>query len=606
MSTTSDTHSYARPHEARVTSLHLDLHVDFGARRLRGRASLSLARSPDSTSIVLDTRDLHIQRVTDSLSADLTFRVGRIDDVLGAPLEVTLPAGVLQLHIDYETGPGAAALQWLEPAQTASRRHPFLYSQGQAILTRTWIPTQDSPGIRQTYTARITVPAGLTAVMSAESITPTFAEATAGRPHGVEVPGGRAFDFRLTRPVPPYLIAIAVGELSFASLGPRSGVYAEPATIDAAAHEFVDVERMIAAAEQLLGPYDWGRYDVLVLPPSFPFGGMENPLLTFATPTILTGDRSLVSLIAHELAHSWSGNLVTNATWRDFWLNEGMTTYVEARIMEALAGPAHADMLAVLSRRELLEEIQRLGGSASPDTVLHVDLEGRDPDEGATRIPYDKGAALMTLLEHTFGRARFDAYLRGYFERHAFTSIVTDTFVQDLREHLLASQPGSESRLRLDEWIERPGLPDNAIEPRSSLLAAVTAQAQAFASGAAAASLTTAAWTTQEWLHFLGEVPAQLSDAQLADLDSTFQLSSRRNSEVLFAWLRIAIRHAYRPAMPALEQFLTSQGRRKFLRPLYEDLMASSWGVADARRIYAAARPTYHAVAINTLDPIVA
>jgi aminopeptidase N len=595
VSTIHDTHSYARPHEARVTSLHLDLHVDFGARRLRGRASLSLDRSPDATSIVLDTRNLHIQRVTGPHGAALTFSVGSNDDVLGAPLEVTLPDGVVQLHIDYETGTGAAALQWLEPAQTASRRHPFLYSQGQAILTRTWIPTQDSPGIRQTYTARITVPAGLTAVMSAESMTP----------HGIEVPGGHAFDFRLPRPVPPYLVAIAVGELAFAPLGPRSGVYAEPATIDAAANELVDIERMIAAAEGLLGPYDWGRYDVLVLPPSFPFGGMENPLLTFATPTILAGDRSLVSLIAHELAHSWSGNLVTNATWRDFWLNEGMTTYVEARIMEALAGPAHADMLAVLSRRELLEEIQRLGGDASPDTVLHVDLEGRDPDEGATRIPYDKGAALMTLLEHTFGRTRFDAWLRGYFERHAFTSIVTDTFVADLRKHLLASQPGSESQLRLDEWIEQPGLPDNAIEPRSSMLAAVTAQAQAFASGTAAASLSTAAWTTQEWLHFLGELPAQVSDAQLADLDRTFQLSSRRNSEVLFAWLRIAIRHAYRPAMPALERMLTSQGRRKFLRPLYEDLMASGWGVADARRIYAAARPTYHAVAVNTLDPIV-
>ena len=221
MSTTSDTHSYARPPEARVTRLHLDLHVDFGARRLRGRASLSLARSPDATSIILDTRDLRIERVTDPHGAALTFSVGRRDDVLGAPLEVTLPAGVDQLHIDYETGESAAALQWLEPAQTASRRHPFLYSQGQAILTRTWIPTQDSPGIRQTYTARITVPTGLTAVMSAESMTPTFADATARRPHGIAVPGGHAFDFRLTRPVPPYLIAIAVGELAFRELGPR-------------------------------------------------------------------------------------------------------------------------------------------------------------------------------------------------------------------------------------------------------------------------------------------------------------------------------------------------------------------------------------------------
>ena len=578
-----------------MTSLRLDLYVDFGARRIRGRASLALERTAGSSSVVLDTRDLLIHRITDRHGAPLAFQVGPSDAVLGAPLEVTLPPDVVAMHIDYETGPGAAALQWLAPAQTASRRHPFLYSQGQAILTRTWIPTQDSPGIRQTYTARITVPEGLTAVMSAESLTP----------QGVAVPEGRAFEFRLTRPVPPYLMALAVGDLVFAPLGPRSGVYAEPATIAAAASEFVDVERMMAAAEQLLGPYEWGRYDVLVLPPSFPFGGMENPLVTFATPTILAGDRSLVSLIAHELAHSWSGNLVTNATWRDFWLNEGMTTYVESRIMEALAGPAHADMLHVLARRELLEEIRRLGGEASPDTVLAIDLDGRDPDDGATRIPYEKGAALMTLLEHTFGRPRFDAYLRGYFERHAFSSIVTDTFVDDLRRHLLLQDPAAEALIRLDEWIHQPGLPDNAVAPHSALLTAISAHARAFGSGAKAASLRTSGWTTQEWLYFLHELPPQLSEAQLADLDTTFHLSARGNSEVLFVWLRMAIRHAYRPAMPALERFLTSQGRRKFLRGLYEDLMATDWGAAEARRIYAMGRPTYHAVAVHTLDQIV-
>jgi aminopeptidase N len=578
-----------------VTSLHLDLHVDFGARRIRGRASLALERTPGSSSVVLDTRDLLIHRITDPGGVPLAFQAGRSDAVLGAPLEVTLPPDVVEIRIDYETGAGAAALQWLAPPQTASRRHPFLYSQGQAILTRTWIPTQDSPGIRQTYTARITVPEGLTAVMSAESLTP----------QGLAVSEGHAFEFRLTRPVPPYLMALAVGDLVFAPLGPRSGVYAEPATIEAAASEFVDVEPMIAAAEQLLGPYEWGRYDVLVLPPSFPFGGMENPLVTFATPTILAGDRSLVSLIAHELAHSWSGNLVTNATWRDFWLNEGMTTYVESRIMEALAGPAHADMLHVLARRELLEEIRRLGGEASPDTVLHINLDGRDPDDGATRIPYEKGAALMTLLEHTFGRTRFDAYLRGYFQRHAFSSIVTDTFVDDLRRHLFLQEPAAEAQIRLDEWIHQPGLPDNAVEPYSALLAAISAQAIAFGSGATAASLPTSGWTTQEWLHFLNELPAQLSETRLADLDATFRLSARGNSEVLFAWLRIAIRHAFRPAMPALERFLIGQGRRKFLRGLYEDLMATEWGAAEARRIYAMARPTYHAVAVHTLDQIV-
>ena len=588
-----DPHSYARPEEARVTNVALDLTADFTARRLAGRASLTLERAPSSEAVVLDTRDLTIRAVTDDQGRQLPFSLGRHDPILGRALEIVLPPGPTRIDVSYETAPDAAALQWLTPEQTAGRRHPFLFSQGQAILTRTWIPTQDSPGIRQTWSARIVVPHGLLAVMSAEALTPD----------GVPAPGGQAFEFRLTRPVPPYLMAVAIGDLAFRPLGPRSGVYAEPATVAAAAYEFADVEKMIGAAESLLGPYLWGRYDLLVLPPSFPFGGMENPLLTFATPTILAGDRSLVSLVAHELAHSWSGNLVTNATWRDFWLNEGVTTYVEGRIMEALYGDSHAAMLSVLARRELLDEMARLGGPGSPDTVLHIDLTGRDPDDGATRIPYEKGAALMTLLERTFGRARFDAFLRRYFARHAFESIVTATFLDDVRSELFEGR--STAGVRLDEWVFSPGLPDNAVEPRSDRLERVAALARAFAGGEPAALLATATWTTQEWQHFLGSLPERLSEGQLLDLDEAFGLTARGNSEVLFAWLRIAIRHRYEPAMAALERFLTLQGRRKFLRPLYEDLMATDWGAAEARRIYARARPSYHAVATSTLDPIV-
>ena len=589
-----DPHSYARPDEARVTSVALDLRADFERRRLIGRATLGLVRSPASTAVILDTRDLRIHAVTGA-GTSLGFELGDSHPVLGSALRVHLPAGVNEIAIEYETSPDAAALQWLTPEQTAGGHKPFLFSQGQAILTRTWIPTQDSPGIRQTYSARIVVPSGLRAVMSAEALTPE------GRPAGE----GQAFEFRLHHPVPPYLIALAVGDLGFRALGPRSGVYAEPATLDAAAWEFSDVERMIDAAESLLGPYLWGRYDVLVLPPSFPFGGMENPLLTFATPTVLAGDRSLVSLVAHELAHSWSGNLVTNATWRDFWLNEGVTTYVERRIMEALYGPSHAAMLHVLARHELHEEIQRLGGAASRDTILYIDLTDRDPDEGATRIPYEKGAAFMVLLERTFGRDRFDAFLRDYFDRHAFQSIETATFLADLRTRLFDAD-GRDASLRVHEWVFEPGLPANAIAPESARLDQVAAAAASVGGGAPAASIDATAWTTQEWQHFLTSLPDRLSTAQLTDLDATFGLTSRGNSEVLFLWLRIAIRHRFVPAMPALERFLRAQGRRKFLRPLYEDLMKTDWGREEARRIYTAARPTYHAVATSTLDEIVA
>jgi leukotriene-A4 hydrolase len=589
-----DVHSHARPWEARVTDVALDLITDFAAKQVRGTVTLTVDAAPNAREIVLDTRDLTIRSVTDSAGAPLRLSAGATDSILGTPLTIELPSAGRKILVAYESSPNAAALQWLDPSQTAGKRRPYLFSQGQAILTRTWIPTQDSPGIRQTYSARITVPKELVAVMSAEMLTP----------EGKDTTGGRLFEFRMTHPIPPYLIAIGVGDIAFRSLGPRSGVYAEPSVLDAAAREFVDVERMMDAAEALYGPYRWGRYDLLVLPPSFPFGGMENPRLTFATPTILAGDRSLVSLVAHELAHSWSGNLVTNATWSDFWLNEGFTSYIENRIMEQLYGKERAAMLETLARRELTDELARLADDTA-ETVLHIDVRGRNPDDAVTSIPYDKGAAFLHTIEETVGRERFDQYLKGYFDRHAFQSITTSEFLEDLRANLFTGNGDVERELRIQEWVYGAGLPSNVAVPQSDAFTRVEGEARRFSSGTRASALPTRGWTTQEWQHFLGALPDTLSRAQLDDLDRTFGLSRSGNSEVLFAWLRIAIRSHYQPAMPALERFLTSQGRRKFLRPLYEDLMNTDWGKAEAKRIYQEARPLYHAVSRSSIDAIV-
>jgi leukotriene-A4 hydrolase len=591
----ADIHSFARPAEARVTHVALDLNADMQAHELRGTATLTLQRRPGATDLVLDTRDLDIEKVADSGGAALEHTLGDADPIKGRPLTIKLPGRDGPVAITYKTRPTAAALQWLAPEQTAGKRQPYLFSQGEAILTRTWIPTQDSPGIRQTYSAKITVPAPLRAVMSAEHVSEPAPASS----------GDRTFEFRMTNPVPPYLIALAIGDIADKAIGTRTAVYTEPSALDRASSEFVDLERMVEAAERLVGPYRWGRYDLLVLPPSFPFGGMENPRLTFATPTVIAGDRSLVSLVAHELAHSWSGNLVTNATWSDFWLNEGITTYVEARIMEEVYGKERADMLRVLGRRDLDADVARLGGPAARDTILHVDLAGRDPDDGSTDIPYEKGSLFLQTIEAAVGRERFDPFLRSYFDRHAFQSITSAVFLDDLRKNLLAGDAELERRLQLDEWVYKPGVPANAVVVTSPALDRVEAQAKSFAGGAAAKSLGASTWSTQEWQHFLENLPAKLTPAQLQDVDRAYRLTDSGNSEILFSWLRIAIRNNYRPAMPALERFLTSQGRRKFLRPLYEDLMKQDWGQADARRIYAKARPTYHTVSTSTLDQIV-
>lgn len=586
-----DIHSYARPDECRVTHIALDLTADFDARSLHGSATLTLERARGARELWLDTDGLEVRAIRSGDGDALPYTLEPRDPVLGRALRIEL-ASSNTVVVEYATK-DAAAVQWLEPRQTGSGK-PFLFTQGQAILTRSWIPCQDTPGVRQTYEARITAPADLRAVMSA-------ARVDDGKPAA----GGRTtYAFALEQPVPSYLIALAIGDLRFKAIGPRTGVWAEPQVVDGAAWELEDTEKMVELAERLYGPYRWGRFDVLILPPSFPFGGMENPCLTFATPTILAGDRSLVALIAHELAHSWSGNLVTNSTWSDLWLNEGFTVYFERRIMEALYGVPYVEMLHVLGWQDLQSDLAAFG--SGPDTTLHIDVSGRNPDDAFSNVPYEKGELLLVTIERDVGRPRFDAFLSDYFERYAFRPMSAARFVDHLRATLFASDPGAFERLRLHEWIHGTGLPANAVEPKSAEFARVDALRAAFEAGAPVASLDVQGFTTHHWLHLLRKLAAGTSAARLAELDARFALTTTGNSEILFEWLRIAIRERHEPAFGALEDFLVRQGRRKFLKPLYEDLVKTDWGKALARRIYDRARPGYHSVSANTIDGILA
>jgi aminopeptidase N len=589
-----DEHSYARPEHVRVRHVDLDLDVDFGRQQLRGHVTLSIERtSNDETQpLILDSKHLIIDKV--ELSADrkefapTRFDVGKEDACLGAPVTVTLPTNARFVRLHYATGKQAEGLQWLAREMTSGKRHPFLFTQSEAILARTWIPLQDSPGVRVTYAARIRAPKGLLAVMSATN--------------DPNDPRTGEHQFEMKQAVPPYLIALAVGDLQFRAIGPRTGVYAEPEVVDKAAVEFSDLEKMVQSVEELYGPYRWGRYDVLVLPPSFPMGGMENPRLTFLSPTILAGDKSLVSLLAHELSHSWSGNLVSNATWSDFWLNEGFTVYLERRVLEKVYGKGRADMEAVLGRQDLAREMADLKLS---DQVLHIDLKGRDPDDGLTDIPYEKGALFLKHLELTFGRRQFDDFLKRYFNHFAFQSITTADFASFLKENLLRQDPTKAARVPVEEWLYRPGLPGTAPDFRASAFERVGNEAKAWAAGKTPAKdLPTKDWSTQEWLRFLNELPSSLTPQQMAELDGALALTRRTNAEVIFQWLLLSVRHGYEPAYPRLEQFLTSQGRRKFLTPLYQELLKTPAGKQRALEIYAKARPLYHPISATTIDAL--
>lgn len=589
-----DIHSYANPQLVRVKNVDLDWTVSFEKKTLEGTATLTVERGANAGNapLMLDTRDLKIQKAETSADGKkfkaTTFNLGAADKILGAPLTVQLPADAKFVRIAYATSPDASGLQWLAPAQTAGKKQPFMFSQAQAIHARSFIPIQDSPQIRITYSARVRTPKDLLAVMSAEGNSQTATRTS-------------DYKFKMTHPIPPYLIAIAVGDLQFQPLGNRTGVYTEPATLAKAANELSDTEKMVEAAEKLFGAYRWGRYDLLVLPPSFPFGGMENPMLTFATPTILAGDKSLVSLVAHELAHSWSGNLVTNATWRDFWLNEGTTTYIERRIIEELYGKPRREMDTMLGRKVLDGELNAFDDS---DEILHIDLKGRDPDDGMTEVPYEKGSLFLRHLEETVGREKFDKFLREYFDSHAFQSITTETFVTYLQKNLVASNQKL-SMADVNEWIYKPGLPTDVPQPKSDAFDKVEVEVNRWLKNDVTASgINSKNWTTQEWLHFLTKLPENIGAERMAELDKAFNLTKTGNSEIAFQWLLMSIKNDYAAANSRLEEFLTTIGRRKFVRPLYDELAKTPEGKKRADAIYAKARPGYHPITQATVDGI--
>jgi len=596
---TADKFTQSNYTDVRATHLALDLDVDFEVRVLRGTATLDFERiDPDATELVLDTKGLNITGVhlnsPEWRAVPAEYELGAFDPVLGRPLRINVlgsgrteyGAAATSVTVFYHTSPDAEGLQWLSPEQTAGKTQPYLFSQAQALNARTMAPVQDTPGVRMTYSAKLRVPEGIVPLMSAEQ-------------NGQDADG--AYTFNMPQPVPSYLLAIAAGDISFKAINDHIGVYAEEYILEASAEEFAETPDMEAANEALYGPYRWGRYDLIVLPPSFPFGGMENPRISFMTPTLIAGDKSLTNVVAHELAHSWSGNLVTNSNWRDSWLNEGFTSYVENRVMEALYGERRAVMEQALALEDLKRDLAELDPAL---TQLKLNEDLAHPDDAFTQVAYVKGQFFLMFLEERFGRDKFDPFLKSYFNDFAFDSITTEDFVKYLHIHLHKDSPDALTRAELDEWIYGPGLPASAKVPVSDAFDAVDTQRENWARGTVAAGdIETAEWSTHEWLHFVNGLPEGLSIEQFTALDTAFSFTGTQNAETAFAWYMQAIGVGYEPAMPALESFLLSVGRGKFIYRLYAALDENGRG-DWAREVYTRARPGYHPIAQRRIDAI--
>jgi len=586
----TDEYTYAQKDNAVITHLDLDIKVDFTNKKISGTASFLINNITGTDKIYFDTKDLDIEKVTfgDS-NMKSKFELNENDKFKGSKLTIEINPSIEKINIYYSTRPGAIALQWLGPQQTIEKKHPYLYTQSEPTLARSWIPIQDSPGIRLTYKARVTVPKELMAVMSATN------------PQEKNNTG--VYDFEMKQPVPGYLMALAVGDFVFKPIGERTGVYAEESMVDAAVYEFGEIEEMIEVVEKLYGKYRWDRYDLIVLPPSFPFGGMENPRITFATPTIIAGDRSLVSLVAHELAHSWSGNLVTSATWNDFWINEGFTVYLERRIMEELYGKEYTDMLRLIGYQDLQTTLLDMGPS-NPMTHLKLNLDGADPDEALSDIAYEKGALFLQVIEEAVGRKKFDNFLKNYFDKFAFQSMSSDQFVKYLKETLIKEDNKLSEKIDINSWVYGPGLPSNSPSIKSENFKLIDVELKKWANGLEATALQTKKWTTHEWLYFLRKLPAEISVEKLKELDGAYGFSNSSNSEIIAAWFIHVIKNNYTQAFDKLEQFLVTVGRRKFLAPLYKELVNTKVNKIIALDIYSKARPNYHAISVLTIDGI--
>lgn len=591
----ADPHSYAQPDTVRVTHLDLDLKLDFGKRELAGNATLKLEwKDAKAQALVLDTRDLKIASV-DAVDAtgkasSLKFALAPADKTLGSKLTIEAPAHPTLVRIAYASEPKASGLQWLTPEQTAGKKQPFMFSQSEDIHARSWVPLQDSPAVRFTYDAHISAPKDVRVVMSAIN--------------DAKHPLDGDFRFDQPHPIPSYLLAITAGDIAVKETGPRSAVYAEPSVVGKAAHEFEDTEKLIATTEQLYGPYAWGRYDILVLPPSFPFGGMENPNMTFATPTVLVGDKSLVSLVSHELAHSWSGNLVTSAAWRDIWLNEGFTTYVQGRITEAVYGKTLADEEALLSARELQKTI----GGMEPNTQkLTPDLRSPSAPDALSAVAYDKGSWFLRTLEQRFGRATFDTYLKGYFAHFAFQSIDTDTMFAYLKANLLDKYPGKMSEAEARAWIWQTGIPKDAPLPTSARFDGIDKQREAFLAGTLAAErLEAKTWNTQEWMYFLDRMPDAPPLAKMKELDVAWHLTGTPNAEIGMRWYVHAIAAGDKDVWTAAAEHMTRIGRVYLTTPVYRAFARTPEGLAFAKDTYAKAKDGYHPMTQKVVEGILA
>ncbi|KAI9096655.1 peptidase family M1-domain-containing protein [Phlyctochytrium arcticum] len=599
----TDPNSFANTDEIHVKHTHLSLSADFDAKILAGHVVHTAVTGKDNVkSIVFDTSFLDVKSavLVSDKETELKFEIAEHNEKYGAKLTVHFPQAFsanqeVKVKINYATTTKCTAIQWLEPSQTIGKKYPYLFSQCQAIHARSMLPCQDTPGNKHTWSADISVPSHLRALMS-------------GLRTSDKTDGDRKiYSFEQKVTIPSYLIALAVGNLEGREIGPRSTVWSEPEMVEASAWEFKDTETFIATGESLLTPYEWGAYDLLVLPPSFPYGGMENPCLTFVTPTLLAGDRSLVDVVAHEIAHSWMGNLVTTLNWEHFWLNEGFTMFIERKITGRLHGQPTAEFDAIIGIKALQESIDHFDEIKRPEfSCMCPRLANEDPDDAFSSVPYEKGFNLLFYLERILGGAEiFEPYLKEHVKNFAHKSITTDDFLKLLFDFFQRTHGDEKVKILnsvdWDAWLHKPGMPPVVNDFDKSLAEACEDLASKWSNAKATPDFDKTpfdGFNTGQKVMFLEKCLAKSAFTHdvLIKMDSSYKLTESRNAEIRFRWQMLCLKANYEVIFPHVVTFLGEVGRMKYVRPLYRELNKCKNGSAVAKQTFLKHRNFYHPI----------
>ena len=615
-----DISSYSNFNEIIQKELDIDISLDFEKKQMIGKMDINYEIiNQEISKIILDLKGPEIVSVEyiqkdeegeDLKSIKLNYEIyseNEFKDSLGTPLIIYLDniknnkevdykkiieLKTLLIRIQFITTEKCTGIQFLTKEQTYTKKYPFMFTQCEAIQCRSLFPVQDSPSVKSTYKVTTSIESPLTFLFGGIIKTKYYDSNTK---KNITL-------FEQNIPIPSYLVAFVAGELEYGRISERCGVWTEVGLCKKACNEFKDAETYIKIAEEYLDhPYEWEVYNLLVLPFSFPYGGMENPNLTFVTPALLAGDRSMSNVIGHEISHSWTGNLVTNKNWKNFWVNEGFTTFMERKLDSALLGEDMENLEAIVGNNELIADIKLLGED-SEYTKLSADYGGNDPDDGFSTAPYEKGYQFLIYIEKLIGKDVFKEVMQKYIKKYRLKSVDHTAFKGVLEEVIKEKfkEKADEiiGKIDWEKWLYEKGIPKYTNEFSSEYLKDAEKLAEDFLNEKE--DNETVLKKFKEWhtnvklafLNYLSEHKDKINETICQNLKKKLNLAEEYNSEIKYMWYLLALDKKIESEIPNIKKFLETHGRLKYIRPIYFAWMEKDFN--EAKEFFDKVKYLYH------------